>query len=269
MGFTDFVLFGTDCGVRPGGNRHADGTVYRDLGVWREKDRNEPQPIEVEGNFGGVVRTDWVYDASRLMLAGAIAHYRFNVVNCSDGALIPGAKPCVPEALELTTPPVDRAAFAAELAAVAARISRRANCSARSISAPPSGASGVVPRASTTCWTNLRAPPDFAAAYERMGALIAGLGDRYAHANAIVDGTLKALPRIAMFYGFRVADPAARARLYRVFIDEFRAIVAEMAERTDALLAARIGGVRRRRARPGRAAAYVSSDRMAGVDCCD
>jgi hypothetical protein len=76
---------------------------------------------------------------------------------------------------------------------------------------------------------------DFATFYERMVTLTASFGNRYGNANALIDGTLRALPRIGMFYGFRIADPAQRARLFHEFIDAFRAILAEMAERTEAL----------------------------------
>jgi hypothetical protein len=238
LGFTDFVLFGTDCGVRPGGKRHAEGTIYRDLGVWQEKDRNSRHSLEIEGNFGGVVHTDWVYDASRLMLAGAIAHYRLNVRNCSDGALIPGATPCVPEALEVAKPPVDRAAFMGDLRRGVARFAPGELLAETDLGAVRAGARLLFRDLANVLDELAEGEPDFAACYQRITALVAGLGGRCLHASSIVDGALRALPRIGMFYGFRVADPAVRARLYRVFIAEFRAIVAEMAARTDGLFVA-------------------------------
>jgi len=264
MGFTEFALFGTDCGVRPGANRHAEGTIYRDIGVWQEKDRKSRPAIEVEGNFGGMVLTDWVYDVSRLMMAGAIAHYRFNVVNCSDGALIPGAMPCLPQSLEIAMPPIDRGAFVAELRRSLAHFAPGELLDGIDFAAIRTSAEALF-RAVDGVLDELAAQePDFAVAYERVGALVDGFGDRYAQTNAIVDGALRALPRIGMFYGFRVDDPAARAGLYRVFLDAFRSIVAEMAERTEALLRSLDARGERRDA-----AAYVSSDRIAGDDCCD
>jgi hypothetical protein len=242
MGFADFILFGTDCGVRPGANRHAEGTIYRDLGVWREKDQKTGYSLEIEGNFGGTVQTDWIYDACRLMLAGAIAHYRFTVTNCSDGALIPGARPCVPASLAVATPPVDRAAFAADLRQSMTAFAPGALLQATDLSA--------IRRHAMRLFEDLDREldelggGDFAASYQRLSSLGAAFGDRYGHADSIVDGALRALPRIGMFYGFRVADPAARDRLFRVFIDAFRRLLAEMAERTDALfveLAASVG----------------------------
>jgi Glycosyltransferase Maf N-terminal domain/6-hydroxymethylpterin diphosphokinase MptE-like len=238
MGFARFVLFGTDCGVRPGASRHAAGTIYRDIGIWQAKDRADRPAIEVEGNFGGTVQTDWVYDASRLMLAGAIAHFRFEVMNCSDGALIPGAVPCLPQSLEIATPPVDHAAFRAALSPTLAHLAPGQLLQDVDFAALAACAEAMFASIGAALDELAAGPPDFVAVYERMTSLIDGFGDRYAQTNAIVDGTLKALPRIGMFYGLRVADVARRARLYRVFMDAFRAIVAEMDERTGAMLRA-------------------------------
>ena len=89
LGFTDFVLFGADCGTRPGMPDHAEGTIYRDVEKWQKYLAQRARyPLEVEGNFGGIAMTNWVYDASRRMLVDLIATYRLRVINCSDGALI-------------------------------------------------------------------------------------------------------------------------------------------------------------------------------------
>ena len=238
MGFTTFVMFGTDCGVRPGARRHAEGTVYDEIGVYQDKDRHSKNTIEVEGNFGGVVQTDWVYDACRLMLAGAIAHYRLDVTNCSDGAHIPGATACVPEALEIAAPPVDRARFAADLRRTLGHFAPGALLEETDLNAVRDGAVRLFCAIDEELAGLESGDDDFAETYRRIMTMIGHFGDRFAHVDSMVDGALHALPRIGMFYGFRIADPAARARLHRVFLAAFRAMVAEMAERVDGLLAA-------------------------------
>lgn len=238
LGFTDFVLFGTDCGVRPGGKRHAEGTVYRDLGDWQHHDRAKGHSLEVEGNFGGVVHTDWVYDACRLMLAAAIRHYRFNVLNCSDGALIPGAVPCVPDVLDIAKPPVDRAQLAAAVTRTLTPYAPGALLAETDLGATRQGARRMFRELAYALDEMAAEKCGFAAVYHRITGMIAGLAERSSHASAIVEGALRALPRIGMFYGFRVADETARAQLCRVFVDEFRAILAEMETRTEALFAA-------------------------------
>ncbi len=232
MGFMKFALFGTDCGVRPGGKIHAEGTVYRDLGVFQHRESlAKTGQIEIEGNFGGVVTTDWVYDACRLMLAGAIGGYRFDVVNCSDGAIIPGARPCVPEALEVPGSAINRAVFATETQAGMRRFAPDEILAGSDLAVVREQVTQLGRELDGVLQELDLAEPDFAKAYGRFKSFVAEIGDRCGYTESIITGTLNALPRIAMFYGFRVSDPAVRARLYRRYIAEVRTIGQEMTER--------------------------------------
>jgi hypothetical protein len=237
LGFSDFVFFGTDCGIRPGVNRHAEGTIYRDIGVFQESDRNRSSPIEVEGNFGGIVRTDWVYDACRLMLANNIAHYRLNVVNCSDGAFIPGTQPRVPEALEIATPVIDRRAFHVDVRRPMTRFAAGEILREADIGAIAAHAERLFADLEEILTELAEGDGDFAASFRRMGDFLAAARDRYGYTDAIICGTLKALPRIAMFYGYRVPDGPLRRALYDLFINEFRAILETTSEKTRELFA--------------------------------
>lgn len=236
LGFTDFVLFGTDCGQHPGSKAHAEGTVYNDVGLYRDQERARANPIEVDGNFGGKVKTNWIYDACRLMLGGAIGYYRLNVINCSDGAVIPGAHPCAPEALEIARPPVDRAAFALDVVRPLRSFAPGEMLAATDLAATRLEAAQLFDDLDALLADLADAEEaDFAVVFDRVRAFVAATGDKYGHTESIIAGTLNALPRIGMFYGFRVVDDAVRRRLYARYIEEFRAIVAEMASRTDAL----------------------------------
>lgn len=237
LGFKKFALFGTDCGARPGGNVHAEGTVYRDLGAFQSREALRPGQIEVEGNFGGVVTTDWVYDACRLMLAGAIRYFRFDAINCSDGAIIPGARPCVPESLELTGPPIDHAAIMRESLADMRHFAAGEIVAAVSLATLCDEVSALGREFDDMLVELGRGEPDFGAAYRRFRLFAATIGDRCGHTDSIIAGTLNALPRIAMFYGFRITDRDARERLYRRYIAEVRAIGVEMMARMRELMA--------------------------------
>jgi hypothetical protein len=46
----------------------------------------------------------------------------------------------------------------------------------------------------------------------------------------MVSGSLQGLPRIAMYYGYRIDNSAKRHRFFELFMAEFRAIVASMAQ---------------------------------------
>jgi len=229
MGFTEFVLFGTDCGVRPGSLRHAKGTVYSEVGVYEAGNRTQGPTTSVEGNFGGLVNSEPLYDSCRVMLSSAIRNNRLNVLNCSDGALIPGAKPRVPDSLTVATPVVDAVALRAEIRHMLPRylpgqILEEANF-------------GAIHAKVVEMFAALDAllvelgegKPDFGLVYDRVMSFVAQAKDRFAHTEALVSGSLSALPRIAMFYGYRVVDAAQRKRSFDLFIAEFRAIAADMA----------------------------------------
>ena len=81
-----------------------------------------------------------------------------------------------------------------------------------------------------------REAADFAGIYDAMAKFLREAGDRYHYADAIPDGSLSALPRIAMFYGCRIADPALRRRLFATFRAEFEQALATMDGKTDELL---------------------------------
>lgn len=235
MGIIDVVLFGTDCGVRPGSLRHAKGTVYSDIDQYEKSNRTEGQTMEVEGNFGGVVYTDLIYDSCRVMLESGVRHFGLRALNCSDGALIAGARPCVPEALEIAADVVDRAGFRSALEATMRRYAPGELLEEADL--------GAVRRHTEEMFAALDkllielgdGEPDFAAVYDRVMDFASKAKDRYGYTESIIAGSLQALPRIAMFYGFRVVEAVGRKKLFDLFIAEFRAINADMAKQIYAL----------------------------------
>jgi hypothetical protein len=235
LGFTDFALFGTDCGTRPGAARHAKGTVYSDVAKFEAYDKPRGHLLEVEGNFGGTIYTDNIYDACRVMLADTIRYFRLRVHNCSDGALIEQAHPCIPDALEITTPVVDRAAMMTSLEAAMERykpgdILKEANLD-------------LIRQNTKAFFADLdkllvelgEGEADFAGTYDRVMAFVSKVEDRYGYTESIISGSLQALPRIAMFYGFRLAEIEGRRKLFDVFIAEFREILTFMAKNINGL----------------------------------
>ena len=84
---------------------------------------------------------------------------------------------------------------------------------------------------------------DFAALYRRLRKFVVPSADQYGGCLSIVSGTLTALPRIAMFYGFRIPGETLRRIIYDCCIKEMRAIAATMAEATRALLAEAASGI--------------------------
>ena len=237
LGFTDFILFGADCGARPGAQDHADGTVYRDLEKWRTYiAKRANYPLEVEGNFGGIAMTNWVYDASRRMLIDLIAAYRLNVINCSDGALINGATPRVPESIDIAGPAIDHERIAGELKRSMRRYEPREMLQGKDLPALRERNRDMYRRLREIVEGFDPAAADFAGMFDAMAEFQRSAGNAYGNVHAIPDGSLSALPRIAMFYGTRISDTGFRQRLFKTFVAEFRLTFDKMEASTDKLL---------------------------------
>lgn len=233
LGFTDFILVGTDCGIRPGGHHHASDTVYRDVGLYKETaDRKARYPIEVEGNFGGIALTDWIYDACRRMLAEAIRVFALSVVNCSDGALIPGARPMVLDAVEIAGPPVDREKFIADLKRSFRRFGAAEILGDTDFPAMIEQTKEFYREIGDILNRFEAKDADFGQVYQAIREFLADADRRHANVDAMSNGTIFALPRIGMFYGYRVAEGELRETLFSLFMSETRAILQEMEEKT-------------------------------------
>jgi hypothetical protein len=231
LGFTDMALFGADCGIRPGGDDHAKDTVYLDIGTFQKSgDVNKRYPVEVEGNFGGVARTNWIYDSCRLMLAEVVQLRKLNVANASDGAFIPGAVPRVAEAIEPTSGPIDHAAVTAALKRALNEIEPATIFTETDMVETARGAERLFADLEDMLIRLGRGEPDFGGVYRAVRAFVEKAGDRYGRTEPIISGSLVALPRIAMFFGFRVDDLELRRELFSLFINEFRSTVQEMKE---------------------------------------
>jgi hypothetical protein len=237
LGFTNFVLFGTDCGMRPGVPDHAEGTIYRDIEKWQQHTAQTTRyPLEVEGNFGGIAVTNWVYDASRRMLGDVITAYRLAVVNCSDGALIAGATPRVPEALELDGPVIDHAHIMAELKRSMKRFAPGEILRERHLEEMRDLARTMFADLRTVLDDFDLEAADFAGVYTALHGFPLKAGNRYGQLQSIIDGSLNALPRIAMFYGCRARDAGLRRRLFATFKASTAEAFTAMERGTDALL---------------------------------
>ena len=231
LGFTDMALFGADCGIRPGGDDHAKDTVYRDIGLFqKEGDINERYPMEVEGNFGGIAKTNWIYDSCRLMLAEVTQARRLNVFNASDGAFIPHTVPRTPESIVPAGDAIDRAALIGALKRSLNEITPAAIFSEVALADVARQASRMFADLDSLLDRLGKGEPDFAAVYTAITAFLADADDRYSHADALISGTLTALPRIAMFFGFRVENLDLRRELFSLFIKEFKATLEKMKE---------------------------------------
>jgi hypothetical protein len=229
LGFTEIALIGTDCGMRVGGRDHASGTVYGAGGFVKARDNF---PIEVEGNFGGTARTDWVYDACRRMLGEAIKVYGLSPINCSDGALIPGARPVVPEAVEIDAPPVDHEALIADLKHALIGFEPAEILRDRDFADMIDDTKDLYRELREILAGFEPEDADFAGVYRAIGEFLGEAHGKFREADSMSNGTLFALPRIGMFFGYRVPAGDTRSAIFDVFLRETREIIDQMEKQT-------------------------------------
>jgi hypothetical protein len=138
----------------------------------------------------------------------------------------------VPESVELDTPPIDRARLAADLG----RVLRHFAPAEIVAEADFPGLIAHTEAFYREIHGHLEGldaeAADFAGIFAAIRGTLRRPPEAYGRVSAMCDGTLYALTRIGMFYGYRVADAALRRRIFQSYLREFRAILAEMERRT-------------------------------------
>lgn len=111
-GFRKIYLFGIDLGFVDPDAHHSSHTVYHQKGEKYEF-TDAQWDRTVRGNFGGSVKSTHVLQWSRDTLEVSMAQSSLGHIyyNCSDGALIEGAVPLLPEFVELPDPPEAKETF--------------------------------------------------------------------------------------------------------------------------------------------------------------
>ena len=107
LGFRDIYLFGLDFGARDPEIHHSRHSVYFQYESEDELATYTPYEFNtaVAANFGGEVRSGWLLNWGREAIAKSIREMPgVQVANCSDGAMISGARPLPAAAIVL--PPV-------------------------------------------------------------------------------------------------------------------------------------------------------------------
>jgi hypothetical protein len=235
LGFTEFLLFGTDCGMRAGSLDHAEGTVYRD--VWKNRpDIVRKYPIEVEGNFGGIVMTNWVLDYCRRVLAMAVARYGLSAANCSDGALIPGTTPKVPDAIEIQRKPIERERLWSDLKKSLVAFQPGELLASFDVAAVRDMNRAMFRELADIVDRFDPEFPDFVGVHAALAEFEESASRRYAEICRISEGTVVALARIAMYCGARIRDEDRRRRLNRIFLDYLREAFGEMERQSEELM---------------------------------
>ena len=109
MGFSTFIMLGVDCGYKQGRLHHAKDAVHflDETFKKHEDERQRRSHLVFRGNFGGYVRSQEVFLATKQMLESRARVRPMNrYYNCSDGAFIRGFVPMLPSLIEHIVEPI-------------------------------------------------------------------------------------------------------------------------------------------------------------------
>ena len=231
MGLQNFYLFGIDCGAKSLDKKHSELAIYNDSEQFKCYEDAMDMAYTMPGNFGGLVKADWIFNFSRMMLEALIRTYRIKMTNCSDGVRIAGAQPRLPATVSLPGPALDRPQIKARLRAVLAE------CRPGQLLAELSfdRLRGEHERFRTDVLALIDAAiaedRDFVAFWRRLAPFLEAAGADYARMPTVIRASLQSMPKIGMFFTHRIRDAGARQSVFDAFLQEYRAIALFMCDR--------------------------------------
>ena len=229
MGFGTCYLFGVDCGTKDMSQQHSRQSVYFHADMFKAEPRTD-MTYTFRGNFGGVVKSNWILMFTRMMIAEVCRIYQPKVFNCSDGAEIRGTLPKVAEAIKL--PELSRSRR--EIKDIVRGHLRF--CQPQDLLAGVSfdhlkaeverfRAAGLAVIADAAS-----VEKNFIGFWRHLDRFFKERPDEYAQIPSLIDCSLKSLPKIGMFLVHRLPDRGLRQELYDLFLDEYRNVFMQMCD---------------------------------------
>ncbi len=221
MGFGTCYLFGVDCGTKDMSQQHSKQSVYFHADMFKAEPRTD-MTHTFRGNFGGVVKSNWILMFTRMMITEVCRVYRPKVFNCSDGAEIRLTIPKVPAAIKLP-------ALSHSHQEIKEAIRQHLRfCPPKELLAGISfehlqeqlerfRADGLamLEQVATDEKT-------FIGFWHHLDSFFKDRADTYAQIPSMIDCSLKSMPKIGMFLIHRLRDRALRQEVYDVFLAEYR-----------------------------------------------
>ncbi len=239
LGFKDLLLVGVDLGARQGKPHHASSSVYYErLDVLPQADEISAIynfPYETPGNFGGAV---WSNDSFR----SAIQNFAFlferhpsvRVRNLSDGALIPGADPCMPESATMVGSPTLKQSELRRLYDALERPDETVLVPSGRIDGFDRALRTIVGGLDAALASEVGRPPDLWRLYDKIAVLVNGeaADPPDSAARRTVRGAIMTIFTFLHQAYRRLPPGEGRERFYQDYLLEMRAAVSEMADQT-------------------------------------
>jgi len=237
LGFTQIYLFGVDLAQKKGGRHHARDSVYfkeehTDLDEMYVERFNR----EVPGNFGGTVETFWLFDLGRQMLSRVQQDRRTNLVNCSDGAKIYGAKPKVAASITLPDILPGREDVLARVEAQLPAFEAGEMLRKVDFDAHIQGCEDFVEAFDEFLQTTLREDDSFVKMEARLLEFVNERRPDFRGFFSLALSSIVSMLRLGSFFGSRISDEAKRRAFFEHFIGCYRERCIEMTEISKDLL---------------------------------
>ena len=229
MGFGTFYLFGVDCGTKDANRQHSRQSVYFHADLFKTEPLTD-MTYTFRGNFGGLVKSNWILMFTRMMIAEVGRVYQPTIFNCSNGAEIRHTTPKVAEAVKL--PELSR-----RHQEIKAAIRNHLRfCGPKDLLATISfdqlkaevesfriAGLAVIEGAAAD-------EKNFIGFWRHLDRFFKERTEEYAQIPSLIDCSLKSLPKIGMFLVHRLPDRAIRQEVYEVFLAEYRNIFMQMCD---------------------------------------
>ncbi|PWR19783.1 motility associated factor glycosyltransferase family protein [Zavarzinia compransoris] len=236
FGFTDFVLFGTDCGSKNEDRKHSQDTIYNAEDFFRNHDRRQAYNHILPGNFGGTVSANWVFALCASMIGDVASAFRLNVLNTADGARLRGTQPRVAAAIRTIGKVADRARLQQDIERLTRPYRAGEFLDSWSGSRLRDEAGLFFADLIDIVDAAIAEGDDLVGFWNRLSPFLGDLAGRYAETHSIAIGSIRSLPKIGMYFAHRVTAPEKRAKLVTIFLQEYREIVLTMRDGTFDLL---------------------------------
>ncbi len=241
LGFNHIYLFGVDCGHKEGDDHHAEGSVYLD-DTYENPEANIKisrwERRKVPGAFGGEVLSTPLWERSRHNMSRLLSNApRAVVVNCSDGAAIPGTMPRRADRIVLPAPAVAKAAVLAETEAKMRFFETgRFLDGIDGLGDEAKACAGFMDGFSALIETAKTEDTGFWQVNQRIRAFSGANKDRARGMLAIAGTTITNMLRLGAFFGTRIAKDDARLEFLRFFLGQYLPACREMAQGAETLL---------------------------------
>jgi hypothetical protein len=138
----------------------------------------------------------------------------------------------VPEAVEVDAPPVDRDALMSNLKRALVAFEPAEILRERDFAQMIDDTKDLYGELRRILAEFKTEDADFAGVYDATRTFLSEAHKKFRDADAMCNGTLFALPRIGMFYGYRVESGETRRAIFDVFMRQTREIVDQMEKET-------------------------------------